>query len=201
MNKIAIIAALFGVVACVDDPDLPGFNYDAALPENNYFNFGFRFATDAGYRSTYEVAEGDENHDEIYGFEIYSFANVTLSMEYFKTYKNSYTFSFIPFDVYPYKQHVTYNNPESGEGNEVRSSGTYEIHLLKFETTVRENTKTCRSSFINAVDEGAAELKPTCDYDATKESQYVDPFWKYDVPVLVDLQGAKDIWGAKIFGF
>lgn len=116
MNKAVFLALILGAVACKDDATRPGYNWKVSLPDNDYFNFTMRFDTDAGYRSIYTAEDGDQ-HTETYGLQIYSFANVTFRMEYFKQYYNQYVFSFIPVDIYPYKQHVIYGQPEADSGN------------------------------------------------------------------------------------
>jgi hypothetical protein len=113
MIKATLLAALLGVSAAL--PQVTNYMYsNTLLPSNNYFQITYTWAGDAGYKSGYA---GANQTTESYGFELYSYANVTLKFEYFTTYFNQYMFSFVPFDIYPYRQYLDYEPTVDGNGN------------------------------------------------------------------------------------
>lgn len=177
MISTALLALLVGAATAL--PRVAQYEKSWTPYDTDKFAFTARFDGDMGYKTGYEAAEGDDQHKERYGLEIYSYANFTVKMEYFRTYYHEYTFSFIPFDIYPYKQEVAVTRPESNEAKEQSTKGYYSIAVAHFETTVRENTKTCGASVVDYAMGTTDTLKPTCEYDMEKEVEYVDPYWKY----------------------
>lgn len=75
----------------------------------------------------------------------------------------------------------------------------YSIEALKFETTIRENTKACGASFVDTAT-GTGTMKPTCAYDPTKEIKYVDPYWKYEPLAGMSWYGQHEWFTQKLWG-
>ena len=76
-----------------------------------YFTMTVGAAADAGYSTTYKGADGS-THSESYGLQVYSYANLTLGMEYFDTYQHQMMFSVIPLQIVPYTQSASWIRPE-----------------------------------------------------------------------------------------
>ena len=102
-------------------------------------------------------------------------------MEYFETYKHQYMFSFIPVDIIPYTQSISWERREAKEHSQVDTWGSRQITIAKFVTTYTENVKTCGGSFVDTVTTGNPDnLKPTCAYDPATETNYEDSHWKWE---------------------
>lgn len=175
MLSTALVALLFGAASAF--PSVASYKEQYVWSYKDAFTFTGTYEADAGYRTGYASTSGTSTTSSN-NIEIYSYLNFTVKMEYYNTYYHEYTFSFIPFDVYPYQQVTTMTRPESGEASSSSTTGMYSIEALKFETTVRENTKTCGASFVDAA-MGTGSIEPTCAYDANKEVKYVDPYWHW----------------------
>ena len=162
---------------------------------NNYFTLGFKVQADAGYTTGYMGKDGN-THTESYGLEIYSYANATVNMEFFNSYKSQYMFSIIPVDIKPYTQSVSAMRMEAKNGQSINTFADREITLLKFTTTVTENVKTCGASFYDAAtsSEPVEGLKPVCAYDPTTATNYEDSYWKYEP--LAEMESIKEWYGA-----
>ena len=145
-----------------------------------YFTMTVKAAADAGYTTGYQGKDGS-THSEKYGLEIYSYANLTLGMEFFDSYKHQMMFSVIPLHVVPYSQSVSWMRPEDKNGQSVSFMGDRQIHILKLTTTITENVKTCGASFYDTVQKmDVKTLAPVCAYDSTTETNYEDNYWKYE---------------------
>lgn len=166
---------------------------------NNYFTMFIKGETDAGYTTTYKGSDGTV-HSESYGASIYSYANLTVGMEYFNSYKNQYMFSLIPLEVTPYTQTVNWMRPEAKNGQSVNAFGGRTLTLAKFTTTYTENVKTCGASFVDAaVAMDASTLAPTCAYDKNTETNYEDSYWKYEPLASNSWYGDAQFWTKNIF--
>lgn len=177
MQKSLFAAALVGAATAYTGT---GFEYELNPVTSKWFSLAITMNADAGYTTGYMGSSASAG-SESYGFEVYSYANLMFEMEYFETYKHHYMFTFIPLNIVPYTQTVSWMRPEAKNGQSVDATGSRDITLLKFYTTYTENTKTCGASILDAImDADMSELKPTCAYDATTETSYVDTYWTYE---------------------
>ena len=80
MQKLLIAVALIGAVSAT------GFVQTwNPVTFAGYFTMTVGAAVDAGYSTNYKGSDGSE-HTESYGVQVYSYANLTVGMEYFDTY-------------------------------------------------------------------------------------------------------------------
>lgn len=96
-------------------------------------------------------------------------------------------FSFIPFDITPYTQRITWVRPDrliAGEPFDIRVSGSREVIFFWFTTTFQEKFKTLEKSFVDyfldmsnykPYPADIADLK----YDRYYQMDYEDYYFSY----------------------
>jgi hypothetical protein len=122
------------------------------------------------------------------GVNFYSWVNMTMSMEFFNTYTYTIMFSFIPFDITPYTQMITWMRPEysimTGKPWDFRVSAWYDMHFLWVVATAQEKFKILIKSFVDAIKNNDAQYTYPYDvnnwmYDSSATHAYEDPIWQF----------------------
>lgn len=113
---------------------------------------------------------------------MYSWANVTLNMEWFQYYNHQFMASLIPFTVNPYQQEYWFVRPISKNKFSMGVRAWRQVTIAKVLVTITENSKSCQWSFLDQV-RGAAPWSwswSNCIYDPTQQVNYEDSWWQYD---------------------
>lgn len=115
MNKnILIFCVIIGLACSTKVLDYTE-SYQTGGSWSKYLNIFTKFSGECGYMTTYEAGQDysdDRFQFEEFGFRVYSWANVSMKVEFFSQYSWQVMFSIVPFDVTPYTQKFMWVRPE-----------------------------------------------------------------------------------------
>ena len=123
---------------------------------------------------------------ETYGLEVYSYLSATLSATLFNTYAWTGEVEFVPAEIVPYQQTISWKRLENDDdGTMFSHAGMRSIELLQLTTTFTENAKTFERSFVDWFDDmdnyNILPHKSDWIIDEDNESEYDDAYWNLDV--------------------